>query len=67
MSEWQPIETAPIKERVLVCDDFKDVMISICFDGVWYEDGTELHKTKMSIPPTYWMPIPEPPKGKSYE
>ena len=56
MSEWQPIETAPKGESVLVVYDpgDSDRFIAIdfrCGDG-WYG---------RTYPPTHWMPLPDLP------
>ena len=66
MSEWQPIETAPKDEWILVTDKnvgridmVRWVRISngegynwITLDGVWHPNAAL----------EYWMPLPEPPK-----
>ena len=49
---WQPIKTAPIKQRILIL--YKDKMI-----------GTRIYDDKDDIRDTYavyWMPIPPFPK-----
>lgn len=54
--EWQPIETVPIGERVLVAilylDGWEQFVDSMDADGEWeITDGEATH----------WMPLPEPP------
>lgn len=68
MNAWQPIETAPINERVFLwCPDLFSAgkVVGIVFGALWsYHD----------LPPnpkgegmngdwkfTHWMPLPEPP------
>lgn len=62
MSEWQPIETAPTNERVLVYESFNgsfDIHIVKWFNGYWESNmGAQFY-------PTHWMPLPEPPKGEN--
>lgn len=53
--EWQPIETAPKDGRVvLLCDQM----------GNRWTDSSHWHiKNGCGLPPTHWMPLPEPPKA----
>ena len=60
-TEWQPIETAPMDgTRVLVTDGF---MVGDAYfrRGDWwlYECGDDWYS--VTINPTNWMPLPEPP------
>lgn len=55
MSAWQPIETAPENERVLV------------LRGRWVEVGMFSTTYDEWVPlanPTHWMPLPEPITGQ---
>ena len=59
--EWQPIETAPKDwKRVLVTDGF-EVCDAYFRGGEWwqYECGDDWYS--VSINPTNWMPLPQPP------
>lgn len=52
---WQPIDTAPINTYVLVVYE-GTVMIAIRKGGLW-NCGVQ-----WAFQPTYWMPLPLPPK-----
>jgi hypothetical protein len=59
MSEWQPIETAPVKRRVLVFDSWGDYWIAArCSDGRWLDQSDALALTGL----IRWQELPEPPK-----
>jgi hypothetical protein len=56
MNGWQPIETAPMGQRVLAFTDGYGVRVAQVEEGgrVWIETyGTTA---------THWMPLPDPPK-----
>lgn len=56
---WQPIETAPVETPVLVgTSGLTRLRIADLVDGCWWDvnEGYGL------MPPTHWMPLPEPPK-----
>lgn len=67
MSEWQPIETAPKDGRHIIGwfgdSDEKYAESVFWFDvagrqaWLWTRDCDE-----PELPPTHWMPLPEPPK-----
>ena len=67
MSEWQPIETAPMDERVVMGyfgpghDRYGFAAISHFFK---WEAMPKRLPTNWPITeaPTHWMPLPEPPK-----
>ena len=65
MADWQPIETAPREQAVLVCEPRRVgagsyLLVARSRDG----------KSWWSIPgvyncyPTHWMPLPDPPRGE---
>lgn len=70
MSEWQPIETAPLRKEVLILELEPDCLdmayIAILYEARpdfgleagWYESG---HEENGPIDAAYWMPIPPPP------
>jgi len=75
--EWQPIETAPIDEDILVkCDNFGDINAGIHFAVVrWndeygvfadanidWNDDVDLDVYGAYQYATHWMPLPPPPK-----
>lgn len=65
MSEWQPIETAPKDELILVGPTKR---MGICAAMNHSRDGwvTETCSDWVSIyTPTHWMPLPAPPTGAS--
>lgn len=59
MSEWQPIETAPSAERILVwgCDWINIASTHWEENGVpvWFNGDVTLEDI------THWMPLPAPP------
>lgn len=59
--EWQPIETAPKDEWVLVWLDADEChAIAEFSEGRWFDDQGIMH----NHPPSFWMPLPPPPQGK---
>jgi hypothetical protein len=66
--EWQPIETAPIEQRILLfCPrdpiDGDPVFVGI-YDTTNVRDGNHWHNDEgyyLEHPPTHWMPLPNPP------
>ncbi|MFG1462320.1 hypothetical protein V5F77_05415 [Xanthobacter sp. DSM 24535] len=60
---WQPIETAPNFEAILVCYDDDSVTL-IEGDDNFYEWGEYKGHTEGVVSPTRWMPLPSPPKGE---
>jgi hypothetical protein len=74
MSEWQPISTAPKDVQILL---YRDKQVSI---GRWNDDKYNRKPRPFwddnlstvfgityarSIPPTHWMPSPEPPENNA--
>ncbi len=71
MSEWQPIETAPLEAVVLVWHP----RLGVCFALAGTEDGKpgenwgwyQTDRSEdggfglMDEDPTHWMPLPKPP------
>ena len=55
MSKWQPIETAPTDQKILVTDG-EMVWTAWSKGGMWWAVDDR------SGPITHWMPLPEPPK-----
>jgi len=59
MSNWQPIETAPEGADILGfcpgCVKTSKVKVMHRMGASWVTQG------QMSVAPTHWMPIPEPP------
>lgn len=61
--EWQPIETAPKGQNIIICCAGKSLSIWIAYDAgqrkrIWFHKGS---KKKMFMEPTHWMPLPEAP------
>jgi len=53
---WQPIETAPTCEEVLVYVPlWRGPMPCMCVDGVWFDQNSHQRI------PTHWMPLPDNP------
>jgi len=69
--QWQPIETLPQRELVLMRCAGSDVpFVGSFFCGNFFEnyehiaivgEGVEV-STKVEATPTHWMPLPQPPK-----
>jgi hypothetical protein len=63
MTFWQPIETAPKDEIVLIvfiCSCSQEVALgSHAFGDNWEVRDRDYDDT---VCPTHWMPLPEPPK-----
>lgn len=74
MSDWQPIETAPKGERILIISDNRRHYIVTW--GVFYSDfyrsemagwwgSSDPEQDDLILPDeaTHWMPLPEPPSA----
>ena len=65
---WQPMETAPKTDRIMLCIGGEDWAIGSwnkdAFDGPrWEDDGLE--PVAFIVQPTHWMPLPYlPPWSK---
>lgn len=72
MSDWQPIETAPKDESVLVVYEstaanetygeggYRRTMEAVFEDGAWLgADCSKLENRAWRV--THWQPLPEPP------
>jgi hypothetical protein len=53
--DWQPIETAPDHQRVLVCRHDDRVEIAMSISQRWYDDAG-----RMINQPRAWAPLPGP-------
>jgi hypothetical protein len=65
MNDWQPIDTAPTDEPVLISawleneqggERFMDIARNVFGEWVDEHDGDPIW------PPTHWMPLPLPPQ-----
>lgn len=61
---WQPIETAPKDQPILLLSEGGDLAFAHWKKGelVWLVDVTKARSSKL----IHWMPLPEPPK-KAFE
>lgn len=71
MGEWQPIETAPMREKIIVARvcGWEKPTISIGLQRVYYDvdnenpmwslNGKRIYGDKDK--PTHWQPLPKPP------
>lgn len=57
-ANWQPIETAPMNERILVLVDGLHVVAVRGMLGVYDDDDRR-------IPATHWRPLPDPPQNRA--
>lgn len=57
MSEWQPIETAPVNQTVIVYGNGRIRFMRKDDLGQW---RNMMHAPRQT--PTHWMPLPEPPR-----
>lgn len=56
---WQPIETAPVDQRVLIYDPDDRQAVSVRHIGSHWK--THLNTPQGAWQPTHWMPLPKPP------
>lgn len=60
--QWQPIETAPADGTEFLA--FSDGSYDVAWCGRDKEDGSpNWFNGDVSVRPTHWMPLPEPPKS----
>lgn len=66
MSQWQPIETAPIGDFILIYgEDAGEPRVYAAFydDDDWFDsEASSKSLTSFGWFPTHWMPLPDPPK-----
>jgi hypothetical protein len=68
MSEWQPIETAPLDgTSILVAVESEQDSHQVVYfdddgedDFVWRSENNRWHRNAF----THWMPLPTPPEAK---
>lgn len=75
--KWQPIETAPKNERILLlrngvitCGHFNDDRYAKTPRPYWRHDLEAVYgiRDARAMPPTHWAPLPpQPPKETSHE
>ena len=61
MSEWQPIETAPIVGTILIASWSEEQSRYIVDAGFWEDFDGGAWWPYTIINPTHWMPMPAPP------
>jgi hypothetical protein len=55
MIEWQPVETAPMEQRILAWGPEVDVCLAMHTNGAWHDlEGSLLEDDAL----THWMPLP---------
>lgn len=60
MIEWQPIETAPRTEAVILAWDGFNVFQCYWYGQHRFGETAELHRGRPWI--SHWMPLPAPPE-----
>lgn len=60
-SNWQPTETAPDNEFVLISDELGDMYVAHSQFGYWYTWIDWIHPDLEIKNVTHWMPLPEAP------
>jgi hypothetical protein len=70
MNEWQPIDTAPRDGRTIIAYRPTDPPhIEGMYWANYEKDNGAWHwsydgESSLTIPPSHWMPLPEPPQLK---
>ena len=59
--EWQPIETAPKNESILILEESGQMIVGLYDCEMWWEQNMEYALNN----PTDWQPLPDPPKKLS--
>lgn len=59
--EWQPIETAPDREYILILVDGQITGVGSTYLGDWWASMPNGEVCELNEPPTHWMPQPEAP------
>lgn len=69
MSEWQPIESAPVMTPILVCEVGRATAMAVGHlwevssggNRYFQVSGIEAYDVVDVIEPTHWKPLPQPP------
>jgi len=56
--EWQPIETAPKNETILIAYGVDEVGTGLH----WLGNEWDCDQEEGVVVPTHWMPLPQPPQ-----
>ena len=59
--KWQPIETAPDREYILILVDGQITGVGSTYLGDWWASMPNGEVCELNEPPTHWMPLPEAP------
>jgi hypothetical protein len=69
MTEWQPIDTAPRDNSIILLAGIDDLGDQVVGEGYWEtylwwngEHNDPEWSWGWEAEPTHWMPMPEPPK-----
>lgn len=60
--KWQPIETAPDREYILILVDGQITGVGSTYLGDWWASMPNGEVCELNEPPTHWMPLPAPPE-----
>lgn len=60
--KWQPIETAPDREYILILVDGQITGVGSTYLGDWWASMPNGEVCELNEPPTHWMPLPEAPE-----
>ena len=59
--EWQPIETAPDNELMLVWQEMTGICLREKRDDDFWCENNFLDDSELEV--THWMPLPDPPES----